>query len=346
MVDKKVKPEFPTPTPGKDQWPWIASESAQVTNTLGHENLPLISVVTPSFNQAEFLEETIRSVLLQGYPNLEYYVIDGGSTDGSVEIIKRYEPWLNYWISEKDTGQSQAINKGWRKASGEILSWLNSDDYLLPGTLLRIAEVFRSNPRAGLVHGKVRFINSSGESTGDEYGSEFNLESSLLKSQNPVAQPATFISRTALNTVGGLNENLHMSMDWDLWLRIATLFPVVYLPEFLATFRTWPGAKSSTIRETSSPEHLEIVKKWSHWSKKAQVTTQLRRKALAISYSRSAVHHHRKGNLGVFRSQYFKSLILCPTLSERYGKDLIPELLLGRKISDTLVSLKHKLQPK
>src|SRR5215472_13768108 len=133
-------------------WPWTA-ETPPAPDTMPDGSAwPRITVVTPSRNQAPFIEQTIRSVLLQEYPNLEYILIDGVSTDGSVEIIRKYEPWLAYWVSEKDRGQSHAINKGWARSTGEILAWLNSDDYYAPGALASAALTFRqARPSVGLV---------------------------------------------------------------------------------------------------------------------------------------------------------------------------------------------------
>ncbi|GAG29700.1 unnamed protein product, partial [marine sediment metagenome] len=135
----------------------------QITN----EKYPLVLIVTPSYNQAQFLESTILSVLNQNYPNLEYIIIDGGSTDGSIEIIKRYQKYLAYWISEKDEGQADAINKGFEKSTGQILAWINSDDTYLPETLFRVAKHFQQHQKADLVFGNINFINEYDEITGE-----------------------------------------------------------------------------------------------------------------------------------------------------------------------------------
>src|ERR1051326_2842776 len=133
--------------------------------------LPRITVITPSFNQAEFLAQTITSVLGQKYPNIEYMVIDGGSTDGSVDIIRRYEKDLAYWVSEKDRGQTHAINKGLRRATGEIIAYLNSDDYYLPSAFDRVAAHFRAHPDVDLIHGRCRTVDVGGNKTGERFGS-------------------------------------------------------------------------------------------------------------------------------------------------------------------------------
>lgn len=303
---------------------------------------PRITVVTPSFNQVEFLEETILSVLNQGYPNLQYIIIDGGSSDGSVEIIRKYEMRLTYWVSEKDKGQSNAINKGWQRASGEILCWLNSDDYLLPDTLFRVAELFKKHPDAGFIHANAIRIDQTGQPSGEPLGGHFDLATSLIRSKNPVAQPATFIAKQALADVGFLNEDLHMSMDWDLWIRIAARYPVYYFNENWAAFRVWPGAKGSTISDTSSPDHLKSVMKLILHSKSKKIPLNVKIKALSANLSRDSVYRYKLGDKALFRWHLFLSIFLAPCLKERYGRDLIPELFLGKTFSGYIVRIKHR----
>ena len=157
------KVDFSAANPGNTGWPLFSEPQPSPPNFPVGVSLPKISIVTPSFNQAQYLEETIRSVLLQGYPNLEYIIIDGGSTDGSVEIIKKYEPWLTYWVSEPDSGQSHAINKGFRKSTGEIMAWINSDDYYEGDAFSTIAETFIMTTNTLWVAGKCEFIDIDGQ---------------------------------------------------------------------------------------------------------------------------------------------------------------------------------------
>ena len=145
--------DLPPPSSDKIGWPWNEDSIDISISTLSWESCPRISIITPSYNQAQFLEETIRSVLLQGYPDLEYIVMDGGSSDNSAEVIQKYEPWLAYWESEQDRGQCHAINKGWNRITGEITGWLNSDDIYRPGALRYVMEAFRHNPDAVVVVG-------------------------------------------------------------------------------------------------------------------------------------------------------------------------------------------------
>ena len=155
--------DLPIPPHKKSGWPWT-EESRQLPDTMPDGSFwPKISIVTPSYNQGQYLEETIRSVLLQGYPNLEYLIIDGGSTDNSVEIIHKYEPWLHYWISEPDNGQSEAINKGFSKATGDILNFINSDDFLHPRAFEVIAFAYKKGNTTGGYVGGCQRINEEGK---------------------------------------------------------------------------------------------------------------------------------------------------------------------------------------
>lgn len=182
--------------------------------------LPMITVVTPSYNQGQFIEETLVSVVTQQYPALEYIVVDGGSTDGSVDTIKRYADQLAWWVSEPDRGQSHAINKGFAKATGEILTWLNSDDVLCPGALHRVAAFFQAHPWAGAVVGDQPVIDATGRELDVKKSVPINYWLAL-HSMCGVPQPATFFTRRALECAGGLvDESLSYQMDAMLFLRM------------------------------------------------------------------------------------------------------------------------------
>lgn len=208
--------------------------------------LPIISIVTPSLNQGKFLESTILSVVKQDYPNIEYMVCDGGSTDGSVDIIHKYEDKLAYWVSKKDYGQSNAINKGWKIARGKIFAYLNSDDLLEPGALRVVADAFNSNPNAGVVYGDCYYIDKFSQKIGIGRGSQTDFKRLLRDGQGPfITQPASFYRSSLLRQVGLLDESLHLSMDYDLLLRLAQVSEIVYLPCILASFRIHTSSKSS-----------------------------------------------------------------------------------------------------
>lgn len=205
-------------------------------------SLPLVSIVTPSYNQAAFLNATIRSVLDQDYPNLEYIIIDGGSTDESVNIIRRYQARLAYWVSERDAGQADAINKGWQRARGEIVAYLNSDDTYEPGAVRAAVEYLMQHPDSALVYGHCYQINEAGERVGMLRAIPVDVRALLLR--NSIMQPTVFLRRAVLEQVGMLDLTLGYSLDYDLWLRVAQHHHIGALPKPLANFRAHDASKS------------------------------------------------------------------------------------------------------
>ena len=216
-----------------------------------------ISIITPSYNQADFLEETILSVLGQNYPNLEYMIVDGASSDGSVGIIKRYASNLTWWISETDTGQACAINKGFARAKGEIIAWLNSDDLYLPETLSKITELFAKNPKAGIIYGDVLSINGAGKAINTQHFQPYKLED--LMAFNIISQPGVFMRRSILEEAGYLDNHYHFLLDHHLWLRIAQLAPMIYTPQILAKARYHDQAKNIAQAEKFGREAFKIL---------------------------------------------------------------------------------------
>lgn len=206
------------------------------------ESLPLVSIITPSFNQAQFLEETIQSVLAQDYPRLEYWVIDGGSTDGSVEIIQKYAHRLAGWVSEPDRGQAEAINKGFARATGEIVAWINSDDYYLPGALRSAVNAMQRLPECGLVFGDVLSINGAGEPINVMTYGSWGLDD--LMQFNIIGQPGVFMRRAALERAGYLDLSYHYLLDHHLWLRLAQEGSMCYIPQRWAAARFHAAAKN------------------------------------------------------------------------------------------------------
>lgn len=224
---------------------------------------PKISIVTPSFNQAQFLERTILSVLNQNYPNLEYIIIDGGSADGSVEIIKKYEKYLAYWVSEPDEGQGNAINKGFHKSTGEILAWLCSDDIYLPESLTAIAPLFTKN-RADLVYGNTYLINEKdkifGEHRNVSYSKHFS-KAAVINRIFSISQPSMFWRRELFIKVGGVNEKLCNVLDNDLIIKFLLAdSKVIYVRGFISCERLHPGRKTERLKHLSQKE-LDIVGK-------------------------------------------------------------------------------------
>lgn len=219
-----------------------------------------ISIITPSYNQAQYIEQTINSVLSQNYPNLEYIIIDGGSTDGSVEIIKKYEKHLAYWVSEKDRGQSHAINKGLAKVSGEVVNWLNSDDYYEPGSLKLVSE-YLTDPhtqvlcaRSNIVRGEQVFRKSTGT---DVYPN--NLPKTIGWAR--IDQPETFFRRSAYHKVGLLNENLHYVMDREWWMRYLFHFGldgIKQVGDTIVNFRLHDRSKTESKKSEFDREGIQL----------------------------------------------------------------------------------------
>jgi glycosyltransferase involved in cell wall biosynthesis len=246
--------ELPPPPSGKTGWPWT-EESPQLPNSLPDgSDYPRISIVTPNYNYGRFIEETIRSVLLQGYPNLEYIIIDGGSTDDSVEIIKKYEPWLSYWVSEKDEGQTNAINKGLGICTGKIFNWINSDDQLSLGSLAKVASLWTVKNPDIIIGASVGIDGASLQITQHwQPQKPQGVSNWIQKSQFglKIAQPSTFLGTHLFEQIGILREDLHYAFDWSLYLKILVFLPEVdiqIISEILSSFITHPAAKTSNMK--------------------------------------------------------------------------------------------------
>ncbi len=262
--------------------------------------LPKISIVTPSYNQGKYLEKTILSVIEQGYPNLEYIIIDGGSTDESVEIIRKYEQHLAYWVSEPDRGQSHGINKGFERATGEIFGWLNSDDWYHPGALKTVGETFAANPDAGAVVG-------AGDMVYEETGNIVLIEAfpvtieSLCRSVlgQYFMQPSCFFTKMAWAQAGPLDESLHLAMDTDLWLSIATKYRFATISQNLSTTLVHPCAKTTARAAESYADGLLVIdRRGGHGEAREQLVTLIRellesRAAIAQLHADLHVTHER-----------------------------------------------------
>jgi len=220
---------------------------------------PLVSVVTPCLNSREFLEETIRSVLAQDYPNLEYLVMDGGSTDGSLEILERYRGRLE-WISAPDGGAADAINRGFRRTRGEILAWLGSDDLYLPGAISTAVEALAADPEAAAVYGEGYWIDEAGKRVG-RYPTAIPYEASMFRRECPICQPACFLRRAVVEAVGMLDANLQSAFDYDLWIRLSRQYRFRAVPEYLALSRMHPRNKSLGRKQRMFEESIGLLQR-------------------------------------------------------------------------------------
>jgi glycosyltransferase involved in cell wall biosynthesis len=247
------------PSPGKQHWPWVVSSKAPHVNHSAQ--WPRITIVTPSLNQGPFIEETIRSVLLQGYPNVEYMIVDGGSTDNTLEIIDRYASFLHYTVSEPDDGQAHAINKGFSHSSGQIMGWLNSDDILEPGALFHIAEAFKHNDDLLVVTGFRRVYNKKGDFVANwirDLPTNYYLTHYCC-----VAQETTYWNRKIWDELGPLDEQMQYAMDYEYWHRIlAAGYHFRLIPHYVGGFRDHPENKTSTMRATFEKEASIIYQRY------------------------------------------------------------------------------------
>jgi len=224
-------------------------------------HLPSISLVTPSLNQGRFIHATIESVLSQEYPELEYLVQDGGSTDETLDVLRRYQGWIT-WISEKDRGQADAINRGLHRARGEVLGYLNSDDVLRPGALHAVGEAFASRPETLFVYGRAAYLDAEGKTVSPYLVRPDALE--RLADACFIAQPAAFFRRRIWDEVGDFDETLHHTMDYDYWLRIAERYGAscgAFLDRELAGARMHAGAKTVAGWDRALDEIFSLVKR-------------------------------------------------------------------------------------
>jgi glycosyltransferase involved in cell wall biosynthesis len=241
----------------------------------------LVSIVTPSFQQARYLGETIRSVITQDHPDIEYAVVDGGSTDGSVDVIRGYADRLAWWVSEPDRGQTHAIRKGWDRARGEVLAYLNADDTYLPGAVRRAAAAFESDPGAVVVFGNCDLV--------DEVGGEVRRMptgpatlADVLARRTLIPQPAAFVRADAVREIDGPDEALHYAMDFDLWIRLLVRGSARFIggPP-LGRFRWHPASKSGSADEPFSRELLAILDRFYSRPDVPPAARRVRRRAYA-----------------------------------------------------------------
>lgn len=259
--------ELPPPPPGKNGWPWTEESTQLPKNSPAGRPWPKVSIVTPSYNQGEFFEASIRSVLLQGYPDLEYIIIDGGSTDESIEIIKKYEPWLAYWASEPDRGQSHAINKGLERSTGELFNWQNADDMLTPNSLAATATAMVIHPEISYAHGyrvvidqNSNVLHDTKKTLGDVAAFAPDLHTSIA-SLTGAMQTGCLMRRDLVLNIGKIDETLHYIMDRDLVLRLALKAPPYYVAQSVVLLREHSEAKSLSWTPEQAQERFMIAEK-------------------------------------------------------------------------------------
>lgn len=256
----------------------------------GHAPLPTISLVTPSYNQARFLETALRSVVEQDYPWLEYIVLDGGSTDGSVEILERFDGVIDHWKSEPDDGQADAINRGWQLADGQVLGWLNSDDRLEPGALDAVGETFARRPGTRLVYGDCRVVDAQGRQIRDKRPEGYDVRTLLMGASLP--QPSVFMHRSLVEELGGLDVSLHHALDWAFFLRAfvrCSSDQLRYLPRYLSASRVYEGTKTRTGLSAKGRERRQALAELRASGELAEFSSAAYRRAMAGTYRVQAV---------------------------------------------------------
>ncbi|NJC88104.1 MAG: glycosyltransferase [Desulfuromonas sp.] len=231
--------------------------TAAIVHQSAGDNLPLVTLVTPSYNARPYLGAAIRSVLDQDYPKIEYLVMDGGSTDGTVELLREFGDRVS-WVSERDDGQADAIARGFARTSGAILGWLNADDVLKPGAVRTAVAALQAHPGAALVYGQADFIDAEGSTIGPCTVVEPYSRQRLLHYGDYIVQPAAFFTRAAYAAVGGLDASLHWAMDWDLWIRLARQYDVVCMEDELASYR-WLGSNKTAGGGHARLKEIEAV---------------------------------------------------------------------------------------
>jgi glycosyltransferase involved in cell wall biosynthesis len=270
----------------------------------------LVSIVTPSYNQALYLEQTIQSVLEQAYPRIEYIVVDGASTDDSFEIIRKYNDRLAYWISEKDSGQAEAINKGFARAKGEILAWLNSDDYYLPNTISAVVKCFEENPDVVMVYGDMLAVDGDGQIINVLKYKQLSLEDLLCF--QIIGQPSVFFRRSALEKTGLLDISFHFMLDHHLWIRLAQLGRILHIPQVWSAARYHAQAKNRARAAEFGREAFRVL----DWAKAqpglAEVVSAVERRALASANRYDARYLLDGGQPLPALGAWFRALFLHP----------------------------------
>ncbi|MEW6402366.1 MAG: glycosyltransferase family 2 protein [Chloroflexota bacterium] len=272
--------------------------------------MTLVTIITPSFNQAAYLEQTILSVLNQDYPRIEYIVIDGASTDGSVDIIRKYESRLAYWVSEKDNGQADAINKGFVRARGEIIAWLNSDDYYLPGAVSAAEKLFEEKPDVVMVYGNMLAVDEHGKTFNSLAYNRLTLEDLLCF--QIIGQPAVFMRRSALGKIRGLDPTFHFLLDHYLWIQLAQHGPILHVDQTWAAARYHSQAKNRAKAAEFGREAFRILDKVAQDGNLAPVLARVDRRARASAHRVNARYLLDGGQPGAALSAWMRALFIHP----------------------------------
>ncbi len=272
--------------------------------------MTLVSIITPSYNQAPYLEQTIQSVLEQDYPRIEYIVVDGGSTDNSGEIIQKYADRLAYWISEKDSGQAEAINKGFARANGEIIAWLNSDDYYMLNTVSFAVQCFEQNPDVVMIYGDMLAVDGNGQTINVLKYKQLSLEDLLCF--QILGQPSVFFRRSALEKTRWLEPSFHFMLDHHLWIRLAQQGRILHVPQVWSAARYHPHAKNRARAAEFGREAFRVL----DWAEKqpglADIVSKVKRRALASAHRYDARYLLDGGQAAAALGAWFRAFFIHP----------------------------------
>jgi GT2 family glycosyltransferase len=306
--------------------------------------MKLVSIITPSYNQALYLEQTMQSVLEQDYPDIEYIVVDGGSTDDSAEIIKKYADSLAYWISERDSGQAEAINKGFARANGEILAWLNSDDYYMRNTVSVAARCFEQNPDVVMVYGDMLAVDGEGQTINVLRYKQLSLEDLLCF--QIIGQPSVFFRRSALEKTGWLEPSFHFMLDHHLWIRLAQEGRILHVPQVWSAARYHPAAKNRAQAAEFGREAFRVLE----WGKRqpglAENVAKVKRRALASAHRYDARYLLDGGQSAAALRAWFRALIIHPPTALRRLNLFISAVLILTGLSRLRESILRRRQRK
>ena len=287
--------------------------------------MTLVSIITPSYNQAKYLEQTILSVLNQDHPRIEYIVMDGASTDGSVEIIKKYAGSLAHWESVKDKGQADAINKGFARATGEIVAWLNSDDYYLPGTISKAVKVFEENPDVVLVYANMLAVDENGQIFNTLTYKQLTHEDLLCF--QIIGQPAVFMRRSALQQTGGLDPNFHFLLDHLLWIQIAKHGRILHVDQTWSAARYHADAKNVAKAAEFGREAFRILETIAQDKDLAVTLHKIDRRAHASAYRVDARYLLDGGLPAKALQAWFRALLIYPPVALKRMNIFVSALL-------------------
>jgi glycosyltransferase involved in cell wall biosynthesis len=299
---------------------------------------PLVSIVTPSFHAAAFIRETIDSVLSQNYPLVEHIVIDGGSTDGTVDILRQY-PHLR-WISESDRGQSHALNKGFNLARGALIGWLNADDTYQPGAIEMAVRYLLQHPDVDVIYSDCQVIDGQSQAQRLIHAQDFSPEGILL--DDIIPQPTLFFRRAVVEYSGGVNETLHYVMDWEWCIRVATRFVLKKLPDvLLANFRICAGTKTTTGAVKSTQEYLtildDVLEMLPYRNLSKAIQRRIRNRAWARYYMTQVFSAHSQRKDGEVRKALLRAARYDPSwLTNRGVVSITLDAFLGRHIADRM----------